>query len=227
VRSLLLLAIVAVGCTKADAPQKVPEGLVRVSDEHVVGRTATVGEGRDHYDDQYVTHQKGAVFAQSATFALVDAQNISDHDLLITLGGELIDARGATVSSVRPESLRVPSGASRTFVLVDDTDQPRPTATGAKVVVRGAVPPTWSPTVTLSDGHTFDDHGKVMVAASVHNEADREGSVIVLAGFHAGDQPVARQFDLLRLGPKETKVVRFTGPEGATTGVIWLGDSNY
>ena len=226
VRSLLFVALLA-ACTRTEAPPEVDPGLVRVSDDVVV-RTDTVGEGRDQFDDDGVVHQKGDIFAKSATFVLVDAQNTSDHDLLITLGGDLINSGHAKISSLRPESLRLPKGASRTFVLVDGEDQPRPDATGAKIFVRGAVAPTWSPTVSLSDGHSFDDHGKVMVAANVHNDADREGQVIVMAAFHdAGGKPVVRQFDLVKLAAGETKVVRFIGPEGATVGTIYLGDSNY
>jgi hypothetical protein len=203
-----VIAVLAAGCTKPDAPAEVPDGLVRVSDDVVV-RTDTVGYGKD---------------AKTATFVLVDATNLTDHDLLITLGGELVGEKG----TLRPESLRMPAGASRLFVLVDDHDTARPGATGAKVFVRGAVPPTWTPTITLTDGHAFDDHGKVMLAANVNNEADREGTVIVMASFHDGDgKPVVRKFDVVHLDAKETKVVRFVGPEEAKVGTMYLGDSTY
>jgi hypothetical protein len=209
VRSLLVLLLVA-GCTKSDGPAPVPEGLVRVSDDVVV-RTDAVGP------DQV-----------QVTYVLVDAQNISDRDLSITLGGDLTDAAGTVVSHLRPESLRMPAGASRTFVLLDDKDQARPRASGATIFVRGAVAPTWKPTVVITEPNAFDDHGKVMVAANVVNQAARPGRVLVLAGFHDKDgRPVQRQFDLVELAANETKVVRFIGPEGATKGAIWLGDSTY
>lgn len=203
-----MIAALAVGCTKPDAPPEVPPGLVRVSDDVVV-RTDTVGYGKD---------------ARSATFVLVDAENLTDHDLLITLGGEWIGAKGG----LRPESLRMPAGASRLFVLVDDHDGEQKAATGAKVIVRGAVPPSWEPPVTLTDGHAFDDHGKVMLAANLNNTVEREGTVIVMASFHdANGKPVVRKFDVVHLDPKETKVVRFVGPDEATKGTIYLGDSTY
>jgi hypothetical protein len=212
VRSLLALLVALGACSKTEAPAPVDPGLVRVSDDRVL-RTDTVG---------------GDQFATQATFVLVDAENTSEGDLAITLGGDLIDAKGAVVSHLRPESLRMPKGASRTFVLVDDQNRAQPTATDATVFVRGAVPPTWSPTATLTDGHAFDDHGKTMVAANLTNTADRPGSVLVLAGFHdAAGHPVARKFDLVPLEANETKVVRFVGPPGSATGAIWLGDANY
>jgi hypothetical protein len=211
VRSLLVVAALA-ACSKPEPPPPVDPGLVRLSDDRVL-RTDSVGAGD---------------FATRATFVLVDAENISDHELAITLGGDLIDANGAVVSHLRPESLRMPKGASRTFVLVDDASREQPAATDAKVFVRGAVAPTWSPTATLTDGHAFDDHGKTMVAANLTNMADRPGSVLVLAGFHdAAGHPVARSFDVVALDANQTKVVRFVGPPGSVTGAIWLGDANY
>jgi len=215
VRSLLIVAglsIGAAGCTRAERTEQVDPGLVHVSTDVVI-KSGSVGEGR---------------WETSATYALVDADNAAATDLLVTLDGELRDAGGAKVGTLRPESLYMPKGSKRTFALVDDRNAPRPAATTAAIRVIGAVEPRWRPTVTIRDAHLFDDLGKPIIAASVSNDADRPGKVIVFAAFHDTDgRPAARQFDLLELGGKITRTVRFVGPAGARTAYLFLGDATY
>lgn len=214
-RSLLILAALSVGsvaCKKPDKAPAVDPGLVSVTGDAVV-KQGSVGEGK---------------WQTSATYALVDADNIAGHDLLVTLGGELRDQAGNTVGTLRAESLYMPKASKRTFALVDSENKARPDAVSAHVEVIGAVEPKWRPTVTLRDAHLFDDHGKPVIAASVTNEADRPGKIIVFAAFHdAEGRPAARQFDLLEMGSKISRTVRFVGPEGARTAYLFLGDATY
>jgi hypothetical protein len=213
VRSLLILALLgAAGCKATERTPQVDPGLVRVSTDVVV-KSGSVGDGR---------------WQTSATYALVDADNTAGTDLLVTLGGDLTDAGGATVGTLRPESIYMPKGSKRTFALVDDRDAPRPAATTAAIHVIGAVEPKWRPTVTIRDAHLFDDLGKPVIAASVTNDADRPGQVIVFAAFHDADgRPAARQYDVLEIGSKITQTVRFVGPQGARTAYLFLGDASY
>lgn len=211
-RSLLVTLLVVAGCAKSEPAERVDPGLVRLSTDRVV-KTGSVGEGK---------------WETAATYLLVDAQNASERDLLVTLRGTLVDAAGADVAPLRAESLFIPRGGTRTFALVDDANQARPSATDAKVEVIGAMVPRWKPKVTLSQPNIFDDRGKVIIAANVTNDADRPGKVIVFAGFHDADgRPMARQFELLEMGAGITQVVRFVGPEGSRKGYLFLGDAVY
>ncbi|MCA9677644.1 MAG: hypothetical protein KC464_21660 [Myxococcales bacterium] len=212
-RSLAVAAItLGAACGRHAPGEPFDPGAIKISTDRVV-KTDTVGDGE---------------WERQATFVLVDADNVSAGELLVTLGGALTDATGAEVGALRPESLRIPAGGRRTFALVDAHDAARPTATGATIVVRGAVPPRWQPDAHLADGHVFDDHGKVMVAANLVNDADRAGRVIVFAGFHDADgRPMQRQFLLAEIGAHITQVVRFVGPEGSKSGYVYLGDASY
>ena len=208
----MLGSLGAAGCKATERTPPVDSGLIRVSTDVVV-KSGAVGEGE---------------WQTSATYVLVDADSEAATDLLVTLGGELKDAGGATVGTLRPESIYMPKGSKRTFALVDDRDAPRPAATTATIRVLGAVEPKWRPTVTIRDAHLFDDLGKPVIAASVTNDADRPGRMIVFAAFHDADgRPAARQFDVLEMGSKITHTVRFVGPQGARTAYLFLGDASY
>jgi len=203
---------ILVGCSKSEPAEKVDPDLVRISQDRVV-RHDQVGEGS---------------FETRATYVLVDVENTSNSDLFVTLDGTLIDAAGAEVGPLRAESLRLPEGGRRTFALVDEDNAERPAATDARLEVIGAVVARWSPTTRIQDANVFDDHGKVIAAASVTNGADRPGKIIVLAGFHdAAGKPVARPFTVLEMGAGITQTVRFVGPDGSKTGYIFLGDAVY
>jgi len=185
---------------------------VEISPTHVV-RTDTVGLGEN---------------ARSSTFVLVDAKNTGNALREITLGGDLLDASGAVVGHLRPESLVMQAGASRMFALVDDGDAARPTATDAKVVALAVGDPGPAPPITLTDGHAFDDAGKIMVAANLTNTGDKPAQVLVLSSFHdGGGKPMARPFELVTLNPGEQRVVRYDGPVGSKDGSIFLGAESY
>ncbi len=206
----LLPLLLTLACSRSEAP---PADLGHISVGAPVVRTDTVGVGGD---------------ARAATFVLVDATNTANRELDVTLAGDLTDASGAVVGHLRMESLRIGAGASRTFALVDDDNAAVAGATGATIAVRGAAAPSAGRDFLLGDGHAFDDHGKVMVAANLTNHGDRRGQVLVLASFHdASGAPMKRPFDVVTLDAGETKVVRFEGPDGSKTGAIYLGQETF
>ncbi len=173
-------------------------------------RTDTVGH------DQWETR---------ATFVLVDADNRGDQPLRVTLGGVLVDDDGREVGRVKAETLTIPARGRRTFALVDDRQAERPTAVGANIDVRGARLPSGVDPVGVTQGHAWNDHGKVVVTGMVVNQSDSACIAVVLAGFHGPDGvPMTRPFAVFELGGKAEKPTRFVGPEGSKAGYIFVGD---
>lgn len=203
---------VALAACKGSEPARIEEGAIKLGTDRVV-QTGPLGEpGSDG----------------EATFVLVDADNVTDHDLQVILGGTLQDAAGKPVGTLRRESLRIPSKGRRTFALIDADHAARPDATTAEVLVVSSERPGSRSIARLDDVHLFDDHGRVMVAANLTNDSDHPGTLLVFAGFHdAAGKPMQRQFSVQEIGPHVTQVVRFTGPLGSKTGYVFLGDAIY
>jgi hypothetical protein len=176
-------------------------------------RTDVVGDGK---------------FASTATFVLVDAENTAADGAYITLGGELTDVAGGTAGELKPQSLWVPAHESRTFALVDRERAARPASTAARIKVRGALVPDEPPRAHITDLHSFDDRGKIVVQAYLVNSADRPGKVMVIGSFHdAHDQPMTRPFQMIDVSASARRVVQFVGPQGSTRGTIFVGDVVY
>lgn len=185
--------------------------LIRIVGEARM-RTDTVGDGK---------------FSSSSSFVLVDAENTSETGAYVTLGGSWTDAAGAVIAPLKPQSLWVPPKETRTFALVDAKRTPQPTATSAKLEVRGALIAS-PPRAQLTDIHTFDDSGKAVIQAALTNSADRRGSIIVIASFHDKDgTPMTRPFTLYELSAKQKVNVQFVGPQGSTRAAIYVGDESY
>src|SRR5687767_5727490 len=119
-RSIVLAAALAAGAggalglsgaCRSEPARSLDLELIRVSADARM-RTDTVGDG---------------AFQDTATFVLVDAENRAAEGAYATLGGALVDAAGADVGTLKPQSLWIPAGASRTFALVDVERKPRPT----------------------------------------------------------------------------------------------------
>lgn len=220
-RASVLLAIatlptLALGChEKPDlSARDVDFSLVRVASDKLNLRHDQVGH------DQWESR---------ATFALVDAHNDHDRDLMVTLGGDLVDAQGATVGKVRPESLRIPAGGVRTFAMIDREQVVRERAVGARIEVLGAFVPNYSPLIQITDGAAYRyDSERIVVNGVVRNAVDRPTRVIVLAGFYdESDKPITRPFTEMYLPGDGKANAQFPGPPGATKGYIFIGDMVY
>lgn len=207
----VLVVLLVLACSKRERAEHVNLDLIRIVGEARM-RTDTVGEG---------SH------ASQSSFVLVDAENGSETGAYITLAGAFTDAGGVEVGPLKPQSLWIPPKEVRTFALVDEQRVPRPTATSAKIEVRGALIAS-PPRARVIDVHSFDDHGKTVVQATVVNEADRLGRIIVIASFHdKANRPMTRPFSLVELGAKRRHNVQFVGPQGSVRGMIYLGDETY
>jgi hypothetical protein len=234
-RTLLVLCVVA--CQGTRPARKLDPDLVRVSQDARL-RTDVVGgaklaypigagaspEVRDYLDELDTGHK----FAGEATFVLVDAENTGTEGAHITLGGELHDAAGGTVGSLKPESLWVPAGEQRTFALVDAERQPRPTASAARLVVRGATIPLEPPLPRIEDVVTYDDYGTVVIQGTLVNPAERRGQIMVFASFHdAGGRPMTRPFSFVPVEAASRTPIQFVGPQDSKKGVLFVGESVY
>ena len=206
-----MLVMLVLACSKRDQAEHVNLDLIKIVGEARM-RTDTDGE---------------AQHASESSFVLVDAQNASQTGAYVTLGGAFTDASGAEVGPLKPQSLWIPPSETRTFALVDAERVPRPTATSAKIEVRGALIAS-PPRAKIIDLHTFDDDGKVVLQASLVNDADRIGRIIVIASFHGKDgRPMTRPFNLVEIGAKRTQNVQFVGPPGSVRGQLYIGDETY
>jgi len=204
--------VMLAGCERRKPVHSLDLDAVRISGDARM-RTDTVGDGK---------------FASTATFVLVDAENIAADGAYITLGGELSDSIGGRAGVLKSQSLWVPAHESRTFALVDNERAARPAAVAARIKVYGAVIPDDPPRAHITELHSFDDHGKIVVRAYLVNNADRPGQMMVIGSFHdAHDQPMTRPFQMIELGAHDKRVVQFVGPEGSTRGTIFVGDVIY
>jgi hypothetical protein len=209
-RWLVLIALAA--CSKSDGPRKLDPDLIKVSPDARM-RTDIVGDGE---------------FTDTATFVLVDAENTSGDGAYVTLGGELTDAAGKHVSDLTLVSLWIPAHDARTYALVDTERKPRPSATAARILLRGAQVPTAGPTAHVEDVHAFDDHGRIVVNGTLVNDADRDGIIMVVGSFHdAEHRPIKRPFRMIDIAAKNSTTVQFVGPPGSTKGEIFVGDMAY
>jgi hypothetical protein len=216
VRSARLLALLlAIGCSHSDPARNLDLDAIRVSGDARM-RTDVLGSG---------------AFADKATFVLVDAENTAGEGAYVTLGGALTDAGGATVGTLKAQSLWIPAHDQRTFALVDDQREARPAATAARVAVKGALVPSspdGAPRAHIEELHAFDDYGKTVVQAYLVNDADRLGSIMVIASFHdAQNRPMTRPFEMMPIDGKSKRTVQFVGPPGSVRGTIYVGDVIY
>jgi hypothetical protein len=217
-RSVVVVVVVLGGlalggaCQRTKPAHQLDLDAIRISGDARM-RTDAVGDGK---------------FASTATFVLVDAENTAADGAYVTIGGELTDPTGATVGGLKLQSLWVPGHEVRTFALVDDQRAARPTSTAARIKVYGAMIPDQPPRAQITELHTFDDRGKVVVRAYLVNTADRPGQMMVIGSFHdAHGQPMTRPFQMIALDAHDRQVVQFVGPEGSTRGTIFVGDAIY
>jgi len=216
---LVLAAAVALGagglgaaCRRSEPARSLELGLIRVSSDARM-RTDTVGDG---------------AFQDTATFVLVDAENRAAEGAHVTLGGALVDAAGADAGTLKPQSLWIPAGGSRTFALVDAERRSRPSAKSARIEVRGALVPPDPPRAHIEELHSFVDQDRVIVQAYLVNDAERIGQVVVIGAFHDdANRPMTRPFEIIEVAARSREVVRFIGPPRSKRGTIFVGDVVY
>lgn len=199
-------------CKEREEARHLDLALIRVSTDARM-RTDTVGDG---------------AFQDTATFVLVDAENRATDGAHVTLGGALVDAGGADVGALKPQSLWIPAGGSRTFALVDAERKPRPDAKLTRIEVRGALVPLDPPRARIEELHSFVDQDRIIVQAYLVNDAERIGRIVVIGAFHdEANRPMTRPFEVVEIAARSREVVRFIGPPRSKRGTIFVGDTVY
>lgn len=168
----------------------------------------------------------------TASFVLVDATNHGPAGH-VTLAGDWLDAHGARIGQLAPQSRFLPTGATRTFVLVDARDQARQDVVSASVQVRSinvempdvpalaTNPKTLATTVQTEAGRV----PIVSATADITNQSSRPGCLLVGAAFHSpGGRPLAWQHTWLPVGPASTRGVQFFSPPGAEKAFITVDE---
>lgn len=164
----------------------------------------------------------------AATFALVTATNQGDVPLVVVLDGQLLDAAGAVVGTLRPDELRVPARGQRVFALVDDALAARPAATTARATLRRAFVDDEPPPMAITEPHAYVDGQRVVLAGNLVNHVARPAHVVVIAAyFDAEGTPLTRPFLVMTIGANATLPVRMVGPLGSTSGMLYLGEILY
>jgi hypothetical protein len=163
----------------------------------------------------------GTAGGAEASYALVDVQNTSTQDRLITLEGQLADEDGRPVAALGPDELRVPAGDRRTFALV--ADRTAPPGARARFTVTHAVALDYLPQIELTERR--ERSGELFVAtARARNVVERPANAVLACTFYGdGGKILARPFTLLELAPGEEKALRFEGPRDATRAKIFVG----
>jgi len=156
---------------------------------------------------------------EEASYALVDVENTSAVDRLVTLGGKLGPA------TLGADELRIPAHAVRTFALV--ADKPVPDGAAPAFEVTHAVALDYPAPVTASD--LQDKKGDLFVAtAKVKNTVERAASVVVACTFYdAAGKILTRPFTVLELAGSAEQPVRFEGPKEAEKAIIFVGQVAY
>ena len=231
-KSVIVAAVLLVACGREREPARdVDLSLIVVRDTANL-QTKPVG-GAPHPAEIIVAYKLGEEDslwgegqAVDASYVLVDAENTSNKDLDVSLAGQLTGAD--KTAPLRVESLWIPAGQRRTFVLLDKALAPAPWATGVKVVVAGAKLAKYPPPIAITDQTVFPDGDRVVAAARVTSTVKKRGAFMVLAAFHdAHDKPIARGSSLVRLAGGEQQTVRFVGPPGSKTATIFSGQSQF
>jgi hypothetical protein len=152
---------------------------------------------------------------------LVDVENPSPTDRLVTLGGSLLDGENRPVSRLLPDELRIPTRGTRTFALV--ADAPALTATHASFKVENAVTVDYDPPVILEDPQVkLGD--LAVIAAKVKNTVDKECTAVVAATFYGKDGAIlTRPFTIVPLPGSASRPVRFEGPKETARAEVFIG----
>lgn len=161
------------------------------------------------------------------SWVLVDVANPLDVDVHVELEGDLLDSAGRPIAQLNAASIRIPAGGLRTFALVHHLREVR-AARGADIRLADVQLARFPPTIQLADAHVYQDGDRVVVAANLDNQSDREVLVLVAAGFYDAEGGLMkRPFTVLKLAPEGRKPARFVGPDGSAQGYLFVADEAF
>ena len=169
-----------------------------------------------------------AEFKTQATYVLADVENNHDKDLMIGIGGELLDAEGNVVAVLNKEAMRVPAGGVRMFAPVAKKSNHHPTATSARLHVTSTIVPSYDRMVVIEQGRAYIDNNRAVLDGWVTNTGEGKVRVIVIAAFwDAEGNPMKRPHTIMEIHEGDKSPASFVGPTGSAKGMIFAGDMQY
>ena len=167
-------------------------------------------------------------FETRATYVLVDVENNHDRDLVVGIGGELLDADGKPVATLRKEAMRIPAGGLRMYAPVTADSTHHPNAKSARMYVTSTIVPSYDRMVVVEEGRVYIDNDRAVVDGWVTNTGKGKVAVIVIGAFWDADgSPVQRPHTIMEIREGERHPARFVGPPGSRKAMIFAGDTQY
>ncbi len=208
------MLVAGTGCEKETwKPKEADRRQIAVAGSKMTLHVGSVGTGK---------------YEKQATYVLVDAENPSEMDLSVTLGGQFLDKDNQVVGEMVRQSLRIPAKGVRTFALVDDKRSGSLNATGATIEVTSAVQIDYEEQITITDLHEYPDGDRIVVKGYVQNTVGRIGKVVVFATFYDDEgRPMKRPSTVFRLERRARRGVQFVGPSGSVRATLSVGDIVY
>jgi hypothetical protein len=212
------LIAIAVALAAAACGSKTKEFEVDVSVVAIGADKAQVRHGEVGYDE----------FETNATYVLVDVENNHDKDLVVGIGGELLDANGKVVAKLRKEAMRVPTGGLRMYAPVAEKNGHHPDAVSARMHVTSTLVPSYQRMVVVEEGRAYIDNKRAVVDGWVTNTGEAKVIVIVVAAFwDANGIPMSRPHTIMEIHEGKKSPASFVGPDGSAKGMIFAGDMRY
>lgn len=208
----MIVAVLAAGCSRSgeEKGQPADASKIVVKSDRMVLRHGPLGMDG----------------SQRGTYALVDIENRTAEDRLVSANGDILDVEGKVIGALGFDEVVIPAGKSRTFALT--AAQEHPHAAGARVHVRGALAVDDRQPLAVGAVKLQDTADGKLVTATIVNRHDRTAIVNVLASFHdATGRILERPWQRRQVNAKSSVEVKFPAPSSTTVADVYTGDAIY
>lgn len=205
--SALLLAA-ACGKPSIEKLPDAPPGSIVVHEESMIVRRGAIGQEVN----------------VPGTYVLVDLENKTAEDRVVSADGVLQDVNGKDLAPLGTDEVRIPGGQRRTLALV--SLETLPEAVGAKVNVKGSPAVGYADPLVIEDQAQTVENGAVVVRAKVRNTTKGQAEAMILCSFYDKDgHLLGRQHDRKRIATGDPTAVTFTLPPETARAVVYPGEA--